>query len=116
MNNHTHDAELTAAENGGRFTYGRTSRFAAIPDQMAAPRVQLTMRCMPRCVLVLASTLPPVAPPLYAVRYSALDQLLPSGNPDLGAPLLFHDSFGVPARDHYTQVMRMSHGPEVPMP
>ncbi len=68
----TQQYEFTEQDSGRTVTYTVTTRFEIIFNQQQYPKKNLQLSCTPPEVLGSISNLPSVTPPLYAVRYEAV--------------------------------------------
>ena len=68
----TQQYQFTEQDSGKTVTYTITSRFGIILNQQKYPKENMQVFCTPPGTLGSISNLPSVAPPLYAVRYEAV--------------------------------------------
>lgn len=68
----TQQYEFTEKDSGRTVTYTVTTRFQIILNQQQYPKRNLQLSCTPPGGLGSISNLPSVTPPLYAVRYEAV--------------------------------------------
>jgi len=68
----TQQYEFTEHDSGRTVTYTVTTRLALIFNQKQFPKKNLQLSCTPPGVLGSISNLPSVTPPLYALRYEAV--------------------------------------------
>ncbi|HLG75550.1 MAG TPA: hypothetical protein VKX46_04010 [Ktedonobacteraceae bacterium] len=63
---------FTENDSGKTYTDVVTSRFSIVLDRNKYPKDQLHVLCSPAGTIGSISNVPPVAPPLYAVRYQGV--------------------------------------------
>ncbi len=68
----TQQYEFTEQDSGRTVTYTVTSRFQIIFNPQKYPKKNVQVSCTPPGTLGSVSNLPSVTPPLYAVRYEAV--------------------------------------------
>ncbi len=68
----TQQYQFTEQDSGRTVTYTLTSRFGIILNQQTYPKENMQVFCTPPEALGSISNLPSVTPPLYAVRYEAV--------------------------------------------
>ncbi len=68
----TQQYQFTEQDSGRTVTYTITSRLGIILNQQTYPKENMHILCTPPGALGSVSNLPSVVPPLYAVRYEAV--------------------------------------------
>jgi hypothetical protein len=68
----TQQYEFTEQDSGRMVTYTVTSRFGINLNQQRYPKKNIQISCTPPGTLGSISNLPSIVPPLYAVRYEAV--------------------------------------------